>query len=104
MNFVTLFNRSNEICSKSQDGKWREYTNLQEVNFEQFPDFDPTSGLTGQTLVFNLKTNKLEIVYEQDEDYHGLCYRQKWGGRFCNFQIFKRTLKKSDLKFRIKKK
>ncbi len=55
---------------------------------EQFPDFDPTSGLTGQTLIFNLKTNKLEIAYDRDDAYHGLCYREKWGGQFSNLINF----------------
>lgn len=61
---------------KDVDGIWREYPSGNEVLFHHFPEFDPTHGKTGDSLIWDSHSDRLMIEWDES-DFYALCYRRQ---------------------------
>lgn len=60
---------------KNHKGEWKEFGSGNWVPLHHFPDFDPSHGKSGDTLVWDALVNRL-IITESHEMYHSMCYRE----------------------------
>jgi len=72
-NICGRFFRVNAI--KNTRGEWREYGSGNWVPLHHFPDFDPTNGHDGDTLIWDAFVNRI-FVADDKEMYMSMCFKE----------------------------
>jgi hypothetical protein len=70
---------------KDLDGLWKEFPSGRLINFSKYyPDFVPSWGHHGDTLIWLSRWNSLRVVRDIQDVHHGICFREKLGGILNN--------------------